>query len=95
MQNSLAGQTNDWRQFGSPGWHFGPSQHYRRWRTRRSASSSLRLPTAKAIFDPRIERVCAILDTEAKLRKAMCDRQNPVMMHGFEMEWVRLLYFRN
>jgi hypothetical protein len=55
----------------------------------------LRLPTAKAIFDPRIERVCAILDTEAKLRKAICDRRNPVMMHGFEMEWVTLLYFRD
>jgi hypothetical protein len=93
MQNSPAGQTREWRQFGSPGWLFGLSQYYRRWRTRRSASSSLRLPTATPIFDPRVERVCAILDTEAKLRKPICDRQSPVMMHGFEMELVTLLYF--
>src|ERR1700693_4429122 len=51
MQNPLAGQTRDWRQFGSPDWHLRSSQCHLRRRIRRSASSSLRLPTAQPIFD--------------------------------------------
>jgi hypothetical protein len=48
-------------QFGSSGWHFGSSQCYRRWRTHRSVSSSLRLPGAKPIFDRQVKKVCPIL----------------------------------
>jgi len=50
IQDFPVSQTRDWRQFGSSGWHYVPSQCCRRWSIRRSVSSSLRLPTAKSIF---------------------------------------------
>ena len=68
MQDSLVVLTRHWRQSVLPGCTLGPSQYCADGALAESISSSLRLPTAKAIFGGGIEAFCSILIMRANFR---------------------------